>query len=298
MRVGGTCRHLFFMNSQALQRGPMAVSGSARNDNPEPLLIVELALLGIATGFLAGLLGIGGGMLMVPFITIILSAKGFPADYAVKMAVATSLATICFTSLSSVRAHHRRGAVLWPVVRRSRRASCWDRSRARNWRVALSGSRLERAVRDLRGLLGHADVPGPQTQGPRGPCRARWGTFASGRPDRRAVVAGGRGRRLHLGAVHDLVQHQDPRRCRHIGGAGISHRAGRDAGIHLGRPGLPQMPPGSVGYLYLPGLLVISLASVSTAPWGARTAHRMDIRPLRKVFAVMLYALAAYFLLR
>ncbi len=62
--------------------------------------------------------------------------------------------------------------------------------------------------------------------------------------------------------------------------------------------GLPQMPPGSVGYLYLPGLLVISLASMAMAPWGARTAHRMDIQPLKKVFAVVLYALAAYFLLR
>jgi uncharacterized membrane protein YfcA len=82
----------------------------------EPLLILELALLGMTTGFLAGLLGIGGGMLMVPFITIILTGKGFPPDYTVKMAVATSLATICFTSLSSVRAHHRRGAVLWPIV--------------------------------------------------------------------------------------------------------------------------------------------------------------------------------------
>jgi uncharacterized membrane protein YfcA len=61
---------------------------------------------------------------------------------------------------------------------------------------------------------------------------------------------------------------------------------------------LPQMPPGSVGYLYLPGLAVISLASITTAPLGARTAHRMDIRPLRKVFAGVLYVLAAYFLLR
>src|SRR5215208_1429775 len=76
----------------------------------EPQLILELALLGIATGFLAGLLGIGGGMLMVPFITILLTAKGYPGEYTVKMAVATSLATICFTSLSSVRAHARRGA--------------------------------------------------------------------------------------------------------------------------------------------------------------------------------------------
>ena len=84
---------------------------------PEPLLILELAVLGTCTGFLAGLLGIGGGMLMVPFLTFILSSKGFPSDYTVKMAVATSLATICFTSLSSVRAHHQRGAVLWPVAR-------------------------------------------------------------------------------------------------------------------------------------------------------------------------------------
>jgi uncharacterized membrane protein YfcA len=61
---------------------------------------------------------------------------------------------------------------------------------------------------------------------------------------------------------------------------------------------LPRMPPGSVGYLYLPGLAIISLASISTAPLGARTAHRMDIRPLRKVFALVLYILALYFLLR
>jgi uncharacterized membrane protein YfcA len=67
--------------------------------------------------------------------------------------------------------------------------------------------------------------------------------------------------------------------------------------IYAGQ-GLPQMPPGAVGYLYLPGLVIISLASMTLAPFGARTAHRMDIRPLKKVFAVVLYGLAAYFLLR
>jgi len=58
------------------------------------------------------------------------------------------------------------------------------------------------------------------------------------------------------------------------------------------------MPPGSIGYLYLPGLVIISAASMLMAPVGARTAHRMDIQPLRKLFAVVLYCLAAYFLLR
>ena len=83
----------------------------------EPLLILELALLGLGTGFLAGLLGIGGGMIMVPFLTVILSGRGVSPDLAVKMAIATSMATIIFTSLSSVRAHHKRGAVRWDIVK-------------------------------------------------------------------------------------------------------------------------------------------------------------------------------------
>ena len=83
----------------------------------EPLLIIELALLGLATGFLAGLLGIGGGMIMVPFISAILAARGVAPGLSVKMAIATSMATIIFTSISSVRAHHKRGAVRWDVVK-------------------------------------------------------------------------------------------------------------------------------------------------------------------------------------
>ena len=55
---------------------------------------------------------------------------------------------------------------------------------------------------------------------------------------------------------------------------------------------------GTIGFLYLPGLIVISLASVVTAPWGARTAHSIDIQPLKKIFACVLYVLAGYFLLR
>ena len=58
------------------------------------------------------------------------------------------------------------------------------------------------------------------------------------------------------------------------------------------------MPDGAVGYLYLPGLVVISMASMTTAPLGARTAHRMDIRPLKRAFAFVLYAVVIYFLMR
>ena len=75
-----------------------------------------LAVLGSFTGFAAGLLGIGGGMIMVPFLTFLFTMYGFPAEVVVHVAIATSMATILFTSLSSVRAHHKRGAVRWDIV--------------------------------------------------------------------------------------------------------------------------------------------------------------------------------------
>ena len=74
-----------------------------------PLLIAQLLLLGSVTGFLAGLLGVGGGMMMVPAMSFLLVQQGVDSGLAVKMAIATSMATILFTSLSSVRAHHRMG---------------------------------------------------------------------------------------------------------------------------------------------------------------------------------------------
>ena len=83
----------------------------------EPVLILELAALGLTTGYMAGLLGIGGGMLIGPFLTLILSHRGLSADLSIKMAIATSMATIMFTSISSVRAHHQRGAVRWDIVK-------------------------------------------------------------------------------------------------------------------------------------------------------------------------------------
>src|SRR3546814_11507744 len=78
--------------------------------------VIELLLLGIGSGFLAGLLGIGGGVVLVPFLTYLISAQGVDDELAVKMAIATSMAVIIFTSISSVRAHHKRGPVRGDIV--------------------------------------------------------------------------------------------------------------------------------------------------------------------------------------
>jgi uncharacterized membrane protein YfcA len=264
--------------------------------NLDPLLVVELLSLGLVTGFLAGLLGIGGGMLMVPFLTIILTAKGFPAEYVVKMAVATSLATICFTSLSSVRAHHQRGAVLWPVALTLAPGILVGSMLGAQLAVALPGKILS--------VFFAVFVAFSATQ-----------MFLNRKPKPTRVLPkklGMFGVGGLIGALSSMVG---------AGGAFISvpfmtwcnvtiHNAVATSAA-LGFPiavagtlsyvwagwGLPQMPPGAMGYLYLPGVVVISIASMSTAPWGARTAHRIDIAPLKKVFASVLYAIAAYFLL-
>ena len=263
----------------------------------ETQLIAELALMGAAGGFLAGLLGIGGGMIMVPFMTMILEGKGFSPDHVVKMAVATSLATICFTSLSSVRAHHKHGAVLWPVARTLAPGILIG---------SLIGAQIAAALPTrILSIVFALFVAYSATQ-----------LFVDRKPKPSRTLPG-TGGMLGVGSLVGLLSSVVG-----AGGAFISvpfmtwcnikiHQAvatssalgfpialaGTLGYIWAGRS-LPDMPPGAFGYLYLPGLLVIATMSMLTAPLGARTAHRMDIRPLKRVFALVLYVLAGYFLMR
>lgn len=260
-------------------------------------LILELALLGLCTGFLAGLLGLGGGMLMVPFLTFILTARGYPQAHVIKMAVATSLATICFTSLSSVRAHHRRGAVRWDIVRKLAPGILLG---------AFLGSQIAAAM--------PARVLGYLFAGFVGFSATQMIFNRKPKPSRTLPGTGGMfGVGNLIGVISALVG---------AGGAFISvpfmtwcnitiHSAVATSAA-LGFPialagtigylvagwSLPEMPPGALGYLYWPGFLVLSAASMATAPIGARVAHSLDIAPLKQVFAVVLYALMVYFILR
>ncbi len=263
----------------------------------DALLAVALLALGSFTGFAAGLLGVGGGMLTVPFITMLLSARGFPHELVVHVAIATSLGIILFTSISSVRAHHRHGAVMWPVVKRLAPGILVG-----SWIGPWISAQIPSAALALVFAL-FISFSATQMLADRKP-----------RPSRELPgTAGMLGMGLVTGTLSGLVG---------AGGGFISvpFMAWCNVRIHnavatsaaLGFPialagtlsnvvvGLqqPDLPAGTLGFVYLPAMALVSSAAVLTAPLGARTAHALPVKRLKRVFAVLLYGLAAYMLVK
>lgn len=256
-------------------------------------LIITFLVLGAAVGFAAGLLGIGGGMLLVPFITMLLTAKKFPEELVVHMAIATSLATIMFTSISSVRAHHKRGAVSWHIVR-----SLTVGILIGSWIGPWIGKQMNASMLAMFFALFVA-FSATQMLLNKKPAAARELPKAPG-----LLAAGG-----VIGVLAGLVG---------AGGGFVSvpfmvwcnvkiHNAvatsaalgfpialaGTLSNIYFGMS-TPNLPPGSLGFIYVPALLVIATTSVMTAPLGAKAAHSLPVKTLSKVFAATLYSLAAY----
>jgi len=259
-------------------------------------LIGQLALLGLATGFLAGLLGIGGGMLMVPFITLILGQRGVGADLAVKMAIATSMATIVFTAISSVRAHHRRGAVRWPLVRQLAPGIVAGSLLASLGVFALlKGSWLALVFAGFVGFsatqmfLDRKPAPTRQLPGPGGLFAAGGAIgFLSG-----LVGAGGGFISVPFMTWCNVSIHNAVATSAALG---FPIALANAAGYAVSGQAVAGLPPGTLGYLWLPALAVIASASVLTAPLGARAAHALPVARLKRVFAVVLYLLAGYML--
>ena len=262
----------------------------------EPLLIAELALLGVGTGFLAGLLGIGGGMLMVPFITLILNGRGVAPDLAVKMAIATSMATIIFTSISSVRAHHKRGAVRWDIVKRLAPGIVLGAVVASMGVFALlKGSWLALFFALFVGfsatqmLLDKKPKPTRTMPGTAGQLGAGGAIgFLSG-----LVGAGGGFVSVPFMTWCNVPIHNAVATSAALG---FPIALANAAGYVVSGQGVANLPPNSVGYIYVPALVVIACASVLMAPLGVRAAHALPIASLKRVFAGILYLLAAYML--
>jgi len=258
------------------------------------LLVAELIALGIATGFVAGLLGVGGGMTMVPILTAILSQRGVEAGLAVKMAIATSMATIVFTSLSSMRAHHRHGAVRWDYVRGIAPgivlgglvsgAGVFALARGRGLALFFAVFIGFSAVQMLRGAQ-----PRPSRAMPGALGQAAVGSGIG-------LVSGLLGAGGGFLSVPFMSWCNVPLRQAIATSAalGFPIALANVAGYLIAGRALAPALPGAFGYLYLPALVIVSAASVTLAPLGARAAQRMDQRRLRRIFAVLLFSLAGY----
>lgn len=250
-------------------------------------IVITYLLLGAVAGLLAGLLGIGGGLVIVPLLDFCMAQQGIPRESIMHLALGTSLATIIFTSASSAWAHHRRGAVHWPVVRRivlgilvgtfcgSFLVAQMSADHLKGFFVAFLYYVAWQLLKDSRPKPSR-DLPGPT------------GMFGVG---------------SGIGAVSSLVG---------IGGGTLSipfmiwcnvaiHNAiGTSAAI--GFPialagtagylyngwGLSGLPKYTAGYVYLPALAGIVCASVLTAPFGVKLAHSLPVPRLKKGFALLI----------
>jgi len=249
-------------------------------------LLAFLALGGVA-GVLAGLLGVGGGLVIVPALLWVFRADGVDEAAVAHLAVGTSLATIVATSLSSIRAHHRRGAVLWPVVGRLAPgivvgallgAVIADRM-ATDWLQRVVGVfALTVAVQMLIGTRteAHRALPG------------RLGLAGAG------TVIGAVSGLVGIGGGSLTVPFLswcsvDIRRAVATSAAcGFPIALAGAIGFVLVGWGLPELPPLSTGFVHWPAFAGVAAASVLTAPLGARLAHSLPVATLRRVFAAVL----------
>ncbi len=247
--------------------------------------------IGVTVGFLAGLFGIGGGMVMVPMLVFVFKAKGFPADHLMHLSLATAMATIVFTSLSSVGAHHRHQAVDWKVARAmapGMLAGALAASLAvgfvptRPLAIFFTAFMFYAATQML-----FQAKPKPSRQLP-----GATGLFGAG------AVIGGFSSVLAAGgaflSIPFLAWCNVPLQ-RAVGTAaanGFPIAVAGTAGYVLNGLRIESLPQGSLGYVYVPALALIVAASMPLAPLGARFAHRLPVKRLRILFALTLFALA------
>ncbi len=248
-------------------------------------LLVPFALLGAVAGTLAGLLGIGGGVVVVPGLALLLSGGEVPPERLMQVAVGTSLANIVVTSLSSIRAHHRRGAVRWPVVARMTPgivvgavlgAAIADMLPTRTLAIVFSLFLLIVAAQLGFGRppAAHRQLPGSLGLGAAG---TGVGTLSS-----LLGIGGG------TMTVPFLAWCNVPLReaVATSAACGLPIAVAGAAAFAFAGLDVAGMPAASTGYLYWPAFIAVAPLSVLFAPLGARLAHGIPVAALRRGFAV------------
>ena len=248
--------------------------------------LLTLALMGAFAGIMAGLLGIGGGALIVPVLVIVFEMQKVNPDIIMQAALGTSLATIVFTAMSSIRAHHRRGAVDWQIFRRITPGIIIGSLAGAGIAKLLTSHVLHImfvvfmfavAAQFARGSMAasaHRRLPGAL------------GMTAAG------LVIGIASALFGIGggslSVPFLTWCSVPVRQAIATSAAIGLPIALSAtiGFIFAGWGDPRLPPLSAGYVVLPVFIGIVAASTLAAPLGARLAHRLSENTLRRVFAL------------
>ncbi|GAB58485.1 sulfite exporter TauE/SafE family protein [Rheinheimera nanhaiensis] len=260
-------------------------------------IIAITLILGALVGFLAGLLGIGGGLVVVPALVILLPLFNIvPAEQAILIAIATSLASIIITATSSVYAHHRWGNVPWSIA-----GAVMLGAAIGAWCVGYLAHHISGALlKDIFGaavlllalrMLGSRSAVGKRSL-PKGPILAAVSALLGGL----ASLLGIGGGALFVPVLNYFSV--DMRRAIGCAAAsGIAIAVFGTLGYVIAGWQHYQLSDGFIGYIYLPALLGIVSTSVFTAPVGAKLAQRLPVLMIKRVFGVFLLLVGARMIL-
>ena len=254
-------------------------------------------LLGAIVGFFAGLLGIGGGLIMVPVLTFIFGTQHFPPDRILHLALGTTMAAIIFTSVSSLRTHHAHGAVNWQIVKYITPGIVIGTLGGATLVSALP-SRVLSIIFVLFIYYAATQMLLKTTPKPSRTLPGRLGMLGAGSVigaiSSFVAIGGGLLTVPFLSICNVRLQHA-------IGTAaavGFPIAVAGAIGYIANGMAQPQpLPEYSLGYVYLPALGWIVLASTLTAPLGAKTTHIVQTATLKKIFVGLLYLLGTKMLI-
>ncbi len=260
------------------------------------MFLAVYLLAGACAGLVAGLFGVGGGIVVVPVLVVVFESQGFNSDILTHMAIGTSLATIVFTSFSSVLNHHRLGSVDWQIFKPMSAGIVLGAVIGVVTVLQLDGELVKKLIGGFaifvafKMFLQSARVPTKDV--PRGyAVMAPVGVFV-GWVSSIFGIGGGT-------LTVPFLSRYNLEMKKVVGTAAACGLpiaiAGALTNVALGI-GLPNRPEWSLGYVYIPALLGIALASTYFAKVGAKLAHRLPADILKKLFSVTLFAVGLKFL--
>jgi uncharacterized membrane protein YfcA len=272
-------------------------------------LVLVLFALGAVVGFLAGLLGIGGGGIMVPVLTSVFMWQQVPLSHAVHMALATSMAAIIPTALASTRSHHRRQAVLWPVVWRLAPGIVLGTLLITHIASGLDARFLAiffacfMALVAAQMVIAKPKTPTSSAIPVVSPSTASLPLAMSGILTAAVgMVIGGISALVAIGGgtmtVPFLVWRgvEMPKAIATSAAVGIPIAVCGALGYFLAGAKVDAVLPWSLGFVYVPAVVLIASLSVLTAPYGAALTHKLPVQTLKRIFALLIVLLSGQML--